>query len=78
MILVEVVNEGKVEKLEVSGLGQTHPDAFFREIFSWDTVKKRYFIAYAAGLFCAHFYPVSYLINNKNSSFAVPDIYSSL
>lgn len=78
MIHVEVENdEGKFEKLEVSGLGQTHPDAYFGQIFSWETLTKRYFISYIAGLFCAYFHPVSYLINNKDSSFAVNTYYLS-
>ena len=72
LIKVPVLNEdGQMENLEVSGLGTFHEDSQYINIFSLATLKKRYFLSYLFGLVCAYIPPISYLLNNPNSSFQV-------
>ena len=76
LIKIPVNNgDGPIENLEVSGLGTVHEDAQYSNIFSVNTIRKRYFLSYLFGLVCAYIPPISYLLNNPNSSFQV--IYAS-
>lgn len=63
--------DGKPAKLEISAIETVHEDAKFENIFSWATLRKRYFVSYLVGLVCAYVPPVSYLLNDPHSALQV-------